>query len=49
MPTGFEKESLRKYASSKRAAYEEVLEKIVEIPTVSVEPDRKADVRRGAE
>ena len=49
MPTGFEKENLRKYASSKRAAYEEILEKIVEIPTVSVEPDRKADVRRGAE
>ena len=45
----FKKEDLRKYAASGRGEYEKVLEKIVEIPTVSVEPERKADVRRGAE
>ncbi len=45
----FSKESLQKYAADHRAEYEQVLEKIVEIPTVSVEPERKADVRRGAE
>ncbi len=49
MTTGFKKEDLREYAAGKRSEYEEVLERIVEIPTVSVEPDRKADVRRGAE
>jgi acetylornithine deacetylase/succinyl-diaminopimelate desuccinylase-like protein len=45
----FSKESLRKYAADRRAEFEQVLEKLVEIPTVSVEPDRKADVRRGAD
>lgn len=45
----FKKEELRKYAAGARGEYEKALEKIVEIPTVSVEPERKADVRRGAE
>ena len=45
----FSKESLQKYAVDHRAEFERVLEKIVEIPTVSVEPERKAEVRRGAE
>ena len=49
MPTGFSREELRSYARSKRAEYESVLEKIVEIPSVSVEPERKADTRRAAE
>jgi acetylornithine deacetylase/succinyl-diaminopimelate desuccinylase-like protein len=49
MAMTFKKEDLRAYATGRRREYEEVLEKIVEIPTVSVEPDRKDDVRRGAE
>jgi acetylornithine deacetylase/succinyl-diaminopimelate desuccinylase-like protein len=49
MLAAFQKEDLREYAVGRRAKYEEALEKIVEIPTVSVEPDRKADVHRGAE
>ena len=49
MANGFVKEDLKKYAASNRRAYEEALERIVEIPTVSVEPDRKAEVHRGAE
>jgi acetylornithine deacetylase/succinyl-diaminopimelate desuccinylase-like protein len=49
MAAEFKKEDLRKYAAAGRGEYEKILEKIVEIPTVSVEPGRKADVRRGAE
>ena len=47
--SGFTREELQSYARGKRAEFEGVLEKIVEIPSVSVEPARKADVRRAAE
>jgi acetylornithine deacetylase/succinyl-diaminopimelate desuccinylase-like protein len=49
MAEEFKKEDLRKYAAGARGEYEKVLQKIVEIPTVSVEPERKPDVKRGAE
>lgn len=49
MSDGFSREKLRAYADEQRPRYEDVLEKIVEIPTVSVEPQHKEDVRRGAE
>ena len=49
MGDAFSRESLKKYAADKRSEFERVLERIVEIPTVSVEPDRKPEVRRGAE
>jgi acetylornithine deacetylase/succinyl-diaminopimelate desuccinylase-like protein len=49
MAADFKKEDLRKYAAGMRGEYENSLERIVEIPTVSVEPERKPDVRRGAE
>ena len=49
MAADFKKEDLRKYAAGMRGEYEKALERIVEIPTVSVEPERKPDVRRGAE
>jgi acetylornithine deacetylase/succinyl-diaminopimelate desuccinylase-like protein len=49
MASGFSREELQSYARGKRKEYEEVLEKIVEIPSVSVEPGRKADVHRAAE
>ncbi len=43
---GFTREELQSYARGKRAEFEYVLEKIVEIPSVSVEPGRKGDVHR---
>lgn len=49
MANAFTNESLKKYAAAKRGEYEDTLKKIVEIPTISVEPERKADVHRGAE
>ena len=49
MPTGFTREELQAYARSQRSDYEGVLKKIVEIPSVSVEPERKDDTRRAAE
>lgn len=49
MGTGFSKEGLREYAKERRSEYESELQRIVEIPTVSVEPDRKPEVARGAE
>ncbi|HEX9149738.1 MAG TPA: M20/M25/M40 family metallo-hydrolase [Thermoanaerobaculia bacterium] len=45
----FTNEELKKYAATKRDEYEDDLKKIVEIPTISVEPERKGDVHRGAE
>jgi acetylornithine deacetylase/succinyl-diaminopimelate desuccinylase-like protein len=49
MSNEFSRESLSRYADSQRAAFERVLSEIVEIPTVSVEPQHKDDMRRGAE
>jgi acetylornithine deacetylase/succinyl-diaminopimelate desuccinylase-like protein len=49
MAQGFSKESLLGYAKQRRGEYEEILGRIVEIPTVSVEPERKAEVARGAD
>jgi len=45
----FTREALQRYADAERAPFETALREIVEIPTVSVEPDRKAEVARGAE
>src|ERR1700687_252006 len=49
MGNGFSKDALKRYAAEKRPEFEKVLSEIVDIPTVSVEPDRKGEVRRGAE
>jgi acetylornithine deacetylase/succinyl-diaminopimelate desuccinylase-like protein len=49
MDKDFSKESLAAYAAGQRERFERNLEELVEIPTVSVEPDRKAEVRRGAD
>jgi acetylornithine deacetylase/succinyl-diaminopimelate desuccinylase-like protein len=46
---GFSRKSLQAYAAAQRGTFEKALEELVEIPTVSVEPDRKPDVRRGAD
>jgi acetylornithine deacetylase/succinyl-diaminopimelate desuccinylase-like protein len=49
MADGFSKSDLQSYAAGQRAAFEKTLGELVEIPTVSVEPDRKGEVHRGAE
>jgi acetylornithine deacetylase/succinyl-diaminopimelate desuccinylase-like protein len=40
---------LESYAAGCRAEFEAKLAALVEIPTISMDPDRKADMRRGAE
>jgi acetylornithine deacetylase/succinyl-diaminopimelate desuccinylase-like protein len=47
--SGFTREKLQSYARGKRGEFEGVLEKVVEIPSVSVDPARKGDVHRAAE
>ena len=49
MEGAFSKDRLKEYARERRGDFERILERMVEIPTVSVEPDRKDEVRRGAE
>ena len=49
MDNGFSKESLWKYAADSRQEFEKVLGDLVEIPSVSGQPEHKADVRRAAE
>ena len=49
MADGFSREQLKQYSAAKRGEFEKVLGSLVEIPTVSVEPDRKREVHRGAE
>jgi acetylornithine deacetylase/succinyl-diaminopimelate desuccinylase-like protein len=45
----FAREDLQSYAKNSRAEYESALERIVEIPSVSVDPQHKGDVHRTAE
>jgi len=45
----FTREALQKYADAERPAFETALRELVEIPTVSVEPQRKGEVARGAD
>ena len=49
MAEGFSKDELKNYAAGQRDAFERTLSELVEIPTVSVEPERKGEVHRGAE
>jgi len=46
---GFNRQELLSHARGRRTEFEDVLKKIVEIPSVSVEPERKREVRRAAE
>jgi len=46
---GFSREDLLSHARAKRPEFEAILKKIVEIPSVSVEPNRKGEVHRAAE
>jgi acetylornithine deacetylase/succinyl-diaminopimelate desuccinylase-like protein len=47
--SGFSRELLQSHARGKRPEFEDVLKRIVEIPSVSVEPERKGEVHRAAE
>ncbi|HEX5855701.1 MAG TPA: hypothetical protein VFZ57_08775, partial [Thermoanaerobaculia bacterium] len=49
MDNGFSRESLRKYAADSRQEFERVLGDLVQIPSVSGQPEHKPDVRRAAE
>ncbi|HEY6929916.1 MAG TPA: M20/M25/M40 family metallo-hydrolase [Thermoanaerobaculia bacterium] len=49
MTVGFSRGQLKEYAAAKRGEFEKALGTLVEIPTVSVEPDRRGEVHRGAE
>src|SRR5258708_15117869 len=48
MPDQFSKDSVSRYAGASREKFERTLREIVEIPTVSVEPQHKEDMARGA-
>jgi acetylornithine deacetylase/succinyl-diaminopimelate desuccinylase-like protein len=47
--SGFNRQELLSHARGRRTEFEDVLKKIVEIPSVSVEPERKGEVHRAAE
>jgi acetylornithine deacetylase/succinyl-diaminopimelate desuccinylase-like protein len=49
MPSDFSKEALSSYAKSQRGAFERALREIVEIPTISVDPEHRSDMARGAD
>ena len=46
---GFSRKELESYAKAQRPEFERVLKQIVEMPSVSVEPNRKGEVRKTAE
>ena len=48
MPADFSKEAVARYADDSREPFEKALREIVEIPTISVEPEHKDDMARGA-
>ncbi len=48
MPDQFSKNSVSQYADASRDRFESVLRDIVDIPTVSVEPEHRDDMARGA-
>src|SRR5439155_17599353 len=48
MPSDFTREAVARYADASRERFEKTLRAIVEIPTVSVEPQHKDDMARGA-
>jgi len=48
MPADFSREAVARYADGSRERFEKTLREIVEIPTVSVEPEHGRDMARGA-
>ena len=49
MPTTLSRDSLLSYAKQHRQEYEDLLRRFVETPTVSVDPNHLADIRKGLE
>lgn len=49
MPVQITRQSLSTWADSKRAEFESMFKQIIEIPTVSAQPDHKRDIQRGVE
>jgi acetylornithine deacetylase/succinyl-diaminopimelate desuccinylase-like protein len=49
MKTGLDSKALARFVRSARSEYEAELRRLVEIPTVSMQPERARDIRRGAE
>ena len=49
MANGFSVEALRRQAEDKRPEFEKILERLVEMPSVSVDPEHRKDVRACAE
>jgi acetylornithine deacetylase/succinyl-diaminopimelate desuccinylase-like protein len=49
MTSDSSRQELREYADRERQRFEETLRESVEIPSISVDPDHKEDVRREAE
>lgn len=46
---GFDRKQLSSFAKSHRDAFESLLKQFVEIPTVSAQPEHRADIKRGVE
>lgn len=42
-------DSLENYVNKSRGEFEEMLAKLIEVPTISMDPERKSDIRRGAD
>jgi acetylornithine deacetylase/succinyl-diaminopimelate desuccinylase-like protein len=49
MPTTLKRDSLLSFANSQREEFEALLRRFVEIPTVSVDPEHAADIKKGVE
>src|SRR5688572_13778294 len=49
MPLEITKSSLTAWANSRRSEFEATLKQIIEIPSVSAQPDHKKDIDRGVE
>ncbi len=49
MASSMDRDGLRAYAESSRSKFEKLLGEFVDIPSVSSDPERKADIRRSAE
>jgi acetylornithine deacetylase/succinyl-diaminopimelate desuccinylase-like protein len=49
MPSSKYLQSIDQYVTSNREQYEEMLGDLVEVPSVSMDPERKEDIHRGAE
>ena len=49
MPTSLKRDNLLSFAESHREEFESLLQRFVETPTVSVDPNHLEDIRKGVE